>query len=239
MKATLFLAAAGLVAAQDFTGQPKCAIKCLEEYVPKAGCDLEDTACQCDPAFQEKLTPQISPCLMKECEAADLPKALAAAQVACEGYASASGKSSGSETGTTAPTATESESESETETETASEEETETETETASEEETETETDEMSGTVTASVDTSITGSVTLPAIFSTTTDMPATPGPNNKTTTKGTQTGGSGSDDEETGTGSGSETSATGTAVETGNGAAVTGPAFGGFLAILAAFFAL
>lgn len=224
MKATLFLAAAGLVAAQDFTGQPKCAIKCLEEYVPKAGCDLEDTACQCDPAFQEKLTPQISPCLMKECEAADLPKALAAAQAACEAYASASGKSSGSMTGTTAPTATESMSE--------------TETETASEEETET--DEMSETVTASVDTSITGSVTLPAIFSTTTDMPATPGPNNKTTTKGTQTGGSGSDDEATGTGSGSETSETGGAAETGNAAAsVSGPAFGGFLAILAAFFAL
>lgn len=226
MKATLFLAAAGLVAAQDFTGQPKCAIKCLEEYVPKAGCDLEDTACQCDPAFQEKLTPQISPCLMKECEAADLPKALAAAQAACEAYASASGKSSGSMTGTTAPTATESMSE--------------TETETASEEETETETDDNTETVTASVDTSITGSVTLPAIFSTTTDMPATPGPNNKTTTKGTQTGGSGSDDEATGTGSGSETSETGGAAETGNAAAsVSGPAFGGFLAILAAFFAL
>ncbi|RSL51696.1 hypothetical protein CEP53_008338 [Fusarium sp. AF-6] len=220
MKATLFLAAAGLVAAQDFTGQPECAIKCLEEYVPKAGCDLEDTACQCDPAFQEKITPQISPCLMKECDAADLPKALAAAQAACEAYASASGKSSGSMTGTVTATAPETESE----------------TETASEEETETETDEMTGTVTASVDTSITGSVTLPAIFSTTTDMPATPGPNNKTTTK---TGGSGSDDEETGTGSGSETSATGTAAETGNAAAVTGPAFGGFLAILAAFFAL
>ncbi|RSM03157.1 hypothetical protein CEP52_007500 [Fusarium oligoseptatum] len=222
MKATLFLAAAGLVAAQDFTGQPECAIKCLEEYVPKAGCDLEDTACQCDPAFQEKITPQISPCLMKECDAADLPKALAAAQAACEAYASASGKSSGSVTGTVTATAPETESE--------------TETETASEEETETETDEMTGTVTASVDTSITGSVTLPAIFSTTTDLPATPGPSNKTTTK---TGGSGNDDEETGTGSGSETSATGTAAETGNAAAVTGPAFGGFLAILAAFFAL
>ncbi|EEU46958.1 uncharacterized protein NECHADRAFT_99684 [Fusarium vanettenii 77-13-4] len=214
MKATLFLAAAGLVAAQDFTGQPKCALKCLEEYVPKAGCDLEDTACQCDPAFQEKLTPQISPCLMKECEAADLPKALAAAQAACEAFSSAAGKS----TGTVTPTATVSATEVETETETASDEEDNTE------------------TVTASVDTSITGSVTLPAIFSTTTDVPVTPGPNNRTTTKATGTGASGSD----GTGSGSETSETGAAAsETGNAAAMTGPAMGGFLAILAAFFAL
>ncbi|KAJ4248965.1 hypothetical protein NW757_008078 [Fusarium falciforme] len=215
MKATLFLAAAGLVAAQDFTGQPKCALKCLEEYVPKAGCDLEDTACQCDPSFQEKLTPQISPCLMKECEAADLPKALAAAQAACEAYSSAAGKS-GSVTGTVAPTATASETESETET--------------ASDEEDNTE------TVTVSVDTSITGSVTVPAIFSTITDVPATPGPNNKTTTKATKTGAG----EETGTSSGSETSETSAAAsETGNAAAMTGPAFGGFLAILAAFFAL
>ncbi|UPK91579.1 hypothetical protein LCI18_002514 [Fusarium solani-melongenae] len=218
MKATLFLAAAGLVAAQDFTGQPKCALKCLEEYVPKAGCKLEDTACQCDPSFQEKLTPQISPCLMKECEAADLPKALAAAQAACEAYSSAAGKS-GSATATVTPDTTVSATESETETETASDEEDNTE------------------TVTASVDTSITGSVTLPAIFSS-TDVPVTPGPNNKTTTKGTKTGASGSD--ETGTGSGSETSETGAAAsETGNAAAMTGPAFGGFLAILAAFFAL
>ncbi|KAI8722152.1 CFEM domain-containing protein [Fusarium sp. LHS14.1] len=218
MKATLFLVAAGLVAAQDFTGQPECALKCLEEYVPKAGCDLEDTACQCDPAFQEKLTPQISPCLMKECEAADLPKALAAAQAACEAFSSAAGKS-----GTVTPTATVSA------TVTGSEAETETETETASDEEDNTE------TVTASVDTSITGSVTLPAIFSTTTDVPVTPGPNNRTTTRGTGTSG----DEETGTGSGSETSETGAAGETGNAAAMTGPAMGGFLAILAAFFAL
>ncbi|KLO84274.1 Uncharacterized protein LW93_1065 [Fusarium fujikuroi] len=84
MKATFFLAAAGLVAAQDFGGQPECALKCLQENIPKAGCKLEDPACQCASDFQEKLLPIITPCLTKACEAQDLLKAQSAAAEACK-----------------------------------------------------------------------------------------------------------------------------------------------------------
>ncbi|EWG39400.1 hypothetical protein FVEG_02239 [Fusarium verticillioides 7600] len=93
MKATFFLAAAGLVAAQDFGGQPECALKCLQENIPKAGCKLEDTACQCASDFQEKLLPIITPCLKKACEAQDLLKAQSAAAEACKEFAKTAGSS--------------------------------------------------------------------------------------------------------------------------------------------------
>ncbi|KAG5743727.1 hypothetical protein H9Q69_010545 [Fusarium xylarioides] len=92
MKATFFLAAAGLVAAQDFGGQPECALKCLQENIPKAGCKLEDTACQCASDFQEKLLRIITPCLTKACEAQDLLKAQSAAAEACKEFAKTAGK---------------------------------------------------------------------------------------------------------------------------------------------------
>ncbi|KAF4964658.1 hypothetical protein FSARC_7454 [Fusarium sarcochroum] len=103
MKAALFFAAAGLVAAQDFGGQPKCAVKCLQENIPKAGCKLDDTACQCKPDFQEKLLPIITPCLTEACDVTDLVKAQSAAAQACEDYA----KSAGSDSATDAPTVAE------------------------------------------------------------------------------------------------------------------------------------
>ncbi|EXK30967.1 hypothetical protein FOXG_03365 [Fusarium oxysporum f. sp. lycopersici 4287] len=93
MKAAFFLAAAGLVAAQDFGGQPECALKCLQENIPKAGCKLEDTACQCASDFQAKLLPIITPCLTKACEAQDLLKAQSAAAEACKEFAKTAGES--------------------------------------------------------------------------------------------------------------------------------------------------
>ncbi|KAI1044510.1 hypothetical protein LB505_007038 [Fusarium chuoi] len=104
MKATFFLAAAGLVAAQDFGGQPECALKCLQENIPKAGCKLEDTACQCAADFQEKLLPIITPCLTKACEAQDLLKAQSAAAEACKEFAKTAG--SGKPTATSAAATT-------------------------------------------------------------------------------------------------------------------------------------
>ncbi|KAM0543385.1 hypothetical protein ACHAPJ_012344 [Fusarium lateritium] len=102
MKAALFFAAAGLVAAQDFGGQPECAVKCLQENIPKAGCKLDDTACQCKPDFQEKLLPIITPCLTKACQASDLLKAQSAAAQACEDYAKTAGSGSATEATTAA-----------------------------------------------------------------------------------------------------------------------------------------
>ncbi|KAF4473129.1 cell wall, partial [Fusarium agapanthi] len=102
MKATFFIAAAGLVAAQDFGGQPECALKCLQENIPKAGCKLEDTACQCASDFQEKLLPIITPCLTKACEAQDLLKAQSAAADACKEFAKTAGSSKPTATSATA-----------------------------------------------------------------------------------------------------------------------------------------
>ncbi|KAF5018169.1 hypothetical protein F66182_9859 [Fusarium sp. NRRL 66182] len=99
MKAAFILAAAGLVAAQDFSGQPRCALQCLQENIPEAGCDLDDTACQCSPDFQEKLLPIITPCLTQACEASDLVRAQSASRQACEDFARSAG---GSATGTSA-----------------------------------------------------------------------------------------------------------------------------------------
>ncbi|KAF4332126.1 cell wall [Fusarium beomiforme] len=104
MKATFFLAAAGLAAAQNFGGQPECALKCLQENIPKAGCKLEDTACQCESSFQEKLLPIITPCLTKACEANDLLKAQSAAAEACKEFAKTAGQ--GKPTATSAAEAT-------------------------------------------------------------------------------------------------------------------------------------
>ncbi|KAF5531943.1 cell wall protein [Fusarium napiforme] len=222
MKATFFLAAAGLVAAQDFGGQPECAVshpdpmehihasydsaqltpipqlKCLQENIPKAGCKLEDTACQCASDFQEKLLPIITPCLTKACEAQDLLKAQSAATEACKEFAKTAGSGSSKPTATSAAT---------------------------------------SGAVTVSIDTSVTGSASVPAIFSSipeeSTVVPVTPHPGNGTSTK---TNGASTPTGTSGSGSGSESSAS--SAPTGNAAAVAGPAFG-LLAALGAVLAL
>ncbi|RGP68375.1 cell wall [Fusarium sporotrichioides] len=94
MKAALFLAAAGLAVAQDLSGQPECALKCLKENIPKAGCELTDTACQCEPSFQSKLAPIITPCLTEACQVDDLLKAQKAAVDACKAYAATAGAGS-------------------------------------------------------------------------------------------------------------------------------------------------
>ncbi|CAF3462989.1 hypothetical protein SNK03_004850 [Fusarium graminearum] len=100
MKATLFLAAAGLAVAQDLSGQPECALKCLKEFIPKAGCELDNTACQCEASFQTKLAPIITPCLTEACQVDDLLKAQKAAADACKAYAATAGSGSA----TAAPT---------------------------------------------------------------------------------------------------------------------------------------
>ncbi|KAL6871804.1 cell wall protein [Trichoderma novae-zelandiae] len=81
---------AGLVAAQDFSGQPDCAIPCLKDAIPKAGCALTDTACACKPDVQAKLVGLVGPCLLSKCSPSDLAKAQAAAADACKNNAGGS-----------------------------------------------------------------------------------------------------------------------------------------------------
>ena len=224
MKAAFFLAAAGIVAAQDLSGQPQCAVsqslstidaycsnsstltnlpiqlKCLQEYIPKAGCELDDTACQCESGFQKKLQPIITPCLTEACEIEDLVKAQQAASEACKAFAA----SAGSGSATVAPT-------------------------------------ESLGSVTVSIDTSITGSASVPAIFSSIPEEkpipPVTPRPNNGTMTMTKTTeGGAGGATTPTGTSGGGSGGASSVPTDAGSAAAaVAGPAFGLIAAIAAA----
>ncbi|KAH6604165.1 cfem domain-containing [Trichoderma cornu-damae] len=110
MKASVVsLLLAGLVAAQDFAGQPQCAIPCLEDAIPKAGCALTDTACACKPDVQAKLLTLVGPCLIRKCSPADLGQAQAAAADACKKLAASASSSPQSvvehstEAATTAP----------------------------------------------------------------------------------------------------------------------------------------
>ncbi|KAH6888011.1 hypothetical protein B0T10DRAFT_460664 [Thelonectria olida] len=87
MKAVfLALAALGSVAAINLDGIPDCAVPCLKEAIPEVGCDLDDTACQCSTATQEKLVSVVSPCLLKKCSANELNRAQEAAGAACAAY---------------------------------------------------------------------------------------------------------------------------------------------------------
>ncbi|KAM0249011.1 hypothetical protein ACHAQJ_009217 [Trichoderma viride] len=102
MKASVIsLLLAGLVAAQDFSGQPDCAIPCLKDAIPKAGCALTDTACQCKTSTQAELAGLAAPCLITKCSTSDLAKAQAAAAAACK--KDVGGSSSASSAATTEP----------------------------------------------------------------------------------------------------------------------------------------
>ncbi|EHK16973.1 uncharacterized protein TRIVIDRAFT_82827 [Trichoderma virens Gv29-8] len=104
MKASVItLLLAGLVAAQDFTGQPDCAIPCLKDAIPKAGCALTDTACACKADVQAKLAGLVAPCLISKCSASDLAKAQSAAAEACKKDTSGSSSAASSHASTTAP----------------------------------------------------------------------------------------------------------------------------------------
>lgn len=104
MKVTLFvLAAAGLVAAQDLTDQPQCAIPCIKAAIQATGC--EDIACLCDPKKQKKLIGILIPCMSKYCSDEDLVKAEKAAASACAAV-SANPKSTTVVTGKAEPTET-------------------------------------------------------------------------------------------------------------------------------------
>ncbi|KAF6816456.1 hypothetical protein CMUS01_04038 [Colletotrichum musicola] len=106
MKFTLALVAAGLVAAQDFSGVPQCALPCLADAIPKVGCALTDTACQCSTEKQEALVPIAAPCLLSACNSGDLGKAQSAAAAACSRFlATASAQPSASAAASSAPAA--------------------------------------------------------------------------------------------------------------------------------------
>lgn len=91
MKATFVaLLAASLVSAQNFDGIPECAQECLSEAIPDAGCDLDDTACQCLESTQARLRSLAAPCFLRECEPQEIIEAQRAGAAACEDQSSSS-----------------------------------------------------------------------------------------------------------------------------------------------------
>lgn len=74
---------------------------CLREAIPDAGCDIEDTACQCLESTQAKLRTLAAPCFLRECDPDEIIEAQRAGAAACEALASASESRTVSDQGTT------------------------------------------------------------------------------------------------------------------------------------------
>ncbi|KAH8908092.1 hypothetical protein BR93DRAFT_958581 [Coniochaeta sp. PMI_546] len=109
MKAAIILAVAGLVAGQNLSGEPACATSCLSSAISKAGCKLDDQACQCGPT-QSAIGSLAAPCLIGACAASDLIIAATVGSKLCaiysSGLASATTTSSGSPSSTMVITTT-------------------------------------------------------------------------------------------------------------------------------------
>ncbi|KAI5464076.1 hypothetical protein BGZ63DRAFT_143615 [Mariannaea sp. PMI_226] len=87
MKAAFVIfTALGSVAAINLDGIPECAVPCLQDAIPKVGCSLDDTGCQCSTTTQEKLAGIVAPCLIKKCSPSELNQAQEAAGAACAAY---------------------------------------------------------------------------------------------------------------------------------------------------------
>ncbi|KAH9988478.1 hypothetical protein F4779DRAFT_610975 [Xylariaceae sp. FL0662B] len=107
MKSTLILlaTAASLATAADFEGQPPCATPCLSSAIVEAGCDINDSGCQCGPT-QSAIAQYAAPCLIGACDMNELQQAQSAGAAACSKYSATAGQttSSASPTSTTSPT---------------------------------------------------------------------------------------------------------------------------------------
>ncbi|KAF2399220.1 hypothetical protein EJ06DRAFT_522744 [Trichodelitschia bisporula] len=66
--ALLSLASVGLAA--DITGLPYCSLTCFQDAIKAAGCDSNDTICQCTTG-KDKITKEVTPCILKACSSAD------------------------------------------------------------------------------------------------------------------------------------------------------------------------
>ena len=63
---------AAVADAQNFQDLPSCAVPCFVDDIPKTGCSLTDTACQCASETQAKWPLQVIDCLTINCSVGDL-----------------------------------------------------------------------------------------------------------------------------------------------------------------------
>ncbi|QSZ32458.1 hypothetical protein DSL72_002032 [Monilinia vaccinii-corymbosi] len=90
-------AAATFVTAIEFPGQPACASPCLSQAISKGtNCNIEDVACQCNPANGPGLSINAIPCLLSACTGAgELSQASKAGPSLCSIFAAQGSTSAG------------------------------------------------------------------------------------------------------------------------------------------------
>ncbi|KAA8570026.1 hypothetical protein EYC84_002363 [Monilinia fructicola] len=103
-------AAATLVSAVEFAGQPACASPCISQAISQGtNCNIEDIGCQCDPANLAGISTAVIPCIVTACTGAgELQQASEAGPSQCSIF-SAQGATTA---GTTSTSSAESTSES-------------------------------------------------------------------------------------------------------------------------------
>ncbi|KAH9889183.1 hypothetical protein F4778DRAFT_394526 [Xylariomycetidae sp. FL2044] len=88
MKKSMILATAAAVLslAQDFGGQPSCAIPCLTSAISAAGCQLTDVACQCNQG-KAAIADRAATCIPGKCNVSELLQASSAGEAVCSSFA--------------------------------------------------------------------------------------------------------------------------------------------------------
>ncbi|CZT53359.1 uncharacterized protein RSE6_14857 [Rhynchosporium secalis] len=105
MKSAILLSAVlGLATAQNFAGQPPCAVPCLKTAIEKAGCALSDEGCQCG-SGKAAIAAAVGGCLVAACKIDELLVAQKAGNDACLAY-SATGPTPNNGTAASNTTAT-------------------------------------------------------------------------------------------------------------------------------------
>ncbi|CAD6446117.1 a259e408-dc24-49e8-b836-5a204fbb4068 [Sclerotinia trifoliorum] len=104
----ILLAAATIISAAEFPGQPACASPCITQAISQGtNCDIEDLACQCQPSNLAGISTAIVPCILGSCTAPGELQQAQAAPNQCDNLGSStattSSESSTSETSSASP----------------------------------------------------------------------------------------------------------------------------------------
>jgi len=79
------VALGSLASAQNFAGEPSCAIPCLTSAISVAGCQPNDEGCQCGSGFSS-IQNVVATCLLSACNQSDLQRAASVGLGLCSAY---------------------------------------------------------------------------------------------------------------------------------------------------------
>lgn len=74
-----------LAVAQNLSGEPSCAVPCIQSGISAAGCNPTDVGCQCGPA-QDSIANVVATCLLSACPASLLSTIIAVGTSLCSEY---------------------------------------------------------------------------------------------------------------------------------------------------------